>query len=305
MKIETLGDPHLGKTFKTGVPLHRVGEREKLVLDQFEKEILTTSADIHICMGDLFDKPVVSPDIILFAADVYARAPKTTTFYIMKGNHDGTRNRDQKSSFDVFKAIVEPLENVIVVDQPLFIPDAEIGLCPYNFFGTADDFFEEMTDQGLPKAVYGHWDVAFGEDNLIPAALMKELHIETAYTGHDHLARVEKMLGVTINLTGSMQPYTHAEDAKGDWYVTVELDELLERQDQFLNKNVRVLLKEGEILPTEIDCLSMIGKRISTDESIEVDTSDFDSFDIETALANAIPGSIRDRVMEVFRENRS
>lgn len=39
-KVKSLGDVHLGRRFTQGVPLHRRGEREALVLAQFAAELL-------------------------------------------------------------------------------------------------------------------------------------------------------------------------------------------------------------------------------------------------------------------------
>ena len=38
-KFKLIGDPHLGRVFKTGVPTHRLGDRERLVEEQFYAEI--------------------------------------------------------------------------------------------------------------------------------------------------------------------------------------------------------------------------------------------------------------------------
>ncbi|NRB16124.1 MAG: hypothetical protein HRU33_00755 [Rhodobacteraceae bacterium] len=151
------------------------------------------------------------------------------------------------------------------------------------------------------QAVFGHWDIQdWGGDNVIPTKLLKKKKIKLAISGHDHLAREETRDGVQIIVTGSMQPYTHAEDPAGGWYVTVKLDEL--EGLYVTHKNVRVLLKEGESLPTDLDCLSLIGKRITDeDEEIKVDTSDFDSLDLGQLLARALDGlSIKDQLMEEF-----
>ena len=45
--IELLGDAHLGKPFIHGVPLHRRGDREKMVWADFERSISDTSAVPH------------------------------------------------------------------------------------------------------------------------------------------------------------------------------------------------------------------------------------------------------------------
>ena len=297
--VAFLGDTHLGRRFRTGVPLQRLGEREDLIREDFYNSLTRQQPEIHIHLGDLFDKPVVSPDDVLFAAAVYTSAANTyqgTMFYILLGNHDASKNSELKTSFDLFEAIMAPFKNVVCVKEPMLVDG--IGLCPYNVFGTAEDYLRRILAEGTPELVVGHWDIAFGDANLIPTHLMQEAGITKAVTGHDHLKRMERRHGVDITVFGSMQPYSHAEDATGEWYVTVELDEAL--KGDFTNKNLRVLLKEGEVLPVDIDCLSIIGKRVASDDKIEVDTTSFEQFDLRAALMDAIPERIRDRVMTVY-----
>ena len=50
-----IGDPHLGRVFKTGVPTHRLGDRERLVEEQFYVEISDRISVPVIIMGDLFE----------------------------------------------------------------------------------------------------------------------------------------------------------------------------------------------------------------------------------------------------------
>lgn len=309
--IQFLGDTHLGRKFKTGVPLHRIGDREKMVEEEFKRRLLNLPEDtkVHIHLGDLFDKPMVSPDVILMAATTYIRASfrnPDTVFYILLGNHDASRDSSKKTAFDLFSAIVGPYENIIPVKAPTYLEEHNLGLLPYNVFGTAEEYLEDMVAHYVPATVIGHWDILdFGGDNVIPTKLMAQHEISWAITGHDHLARMETRDNVQIKVWGSMQPYSHAEDRDNLWYTTLELAEVLEKQDQLVNMNVRVLLKEGESLPTDIDCLSMIGKRLTSDENIEVDTSEFEGFDLASALSKAIPDSIRGDVMRFYDEVRN
>ncbi len=113
--IEFLGDPHLGKPFIHGVPLHRRGDREKMVWADFERSISQTSADVHINLGDLLDRPVVPYDVIVRAARIYAQAAEDqpeTQFLILQGNHDVSRDLERVSAFDVFAEIVWGIRNI-------------------------------------------------------------------------------------------------------------------------------------------------------------------------------------------------
>lgn len=298
MNFQVLGDTHLGRTFRTGVPLHRIGDREAMVWKQFETNLMEAPPGMHIHMGDLFDKFVVPPEVVLRAAEIYdkaALANPATTYVVLMGNHDPSKDRTKRSSFDIFEALAQ---NVIVVRTPLIIEN--LGFLPYSVFGTAEESLKEILEQGTPEIVFGHWDVVdFGGANVIPTQSLSAAGIMTAYTGHDHRPREEKRHGVTINVVGSMQPYTHAEDDTCQWYVTLPLAETVGRD--FSQMNLRVLLAEDEVLPMDINCLSILAKRVAdTSEDPSVDTEEFEGVDLAVELAGLLPEEIRAEVMEIF-----
>jgi len=295
----TMGDPHLGRVFKTGVPLHRVGDREAMVWKEFETGLNSVDTDYHVNMGDLFDKFVVPPEVVLKAAELYIGAANknpNTTFVILEGNHDRAKDCSKSSSFDLFTALVEAQDNILVV-QDVPVVFGNFGFVPYHPFLPTEELVAELPD-GL-DAVFGHWDIQdWGGHNVIPTALLAKKGITLAISGHDHLAREEKRHGVKIIVTGSMQPYTHAEDPDGRLYVTTGLP----IEQDVTNLNVRVLLKEGETLPHDLDCLSLTAKREAR-EDVVVDTSEFESLDINQLLASALDGlSIKDELMEFFEQ---
>lgn len=296
MKIDTLGDPHLGRKFETGVPVHRRGERERMQLEKFRRALFETDADVHVTMGDLFDKFIVPPEIVLFAASTYFEAASknpNTIYVVLRGNHDVSRNTDKASSWDLFVALVDQHPNIVAVDQEpwgyenlLFVP-----YDPFNY-----DHLEEHLVETV-DTVFAHFDIVdFGGHNVIPTKLFAEHGVKTVYNGHDHNARELDRDGVHVVVTGSMEPFTHAEDAAGDLYITVTLAELAGLD--VTDKNVRVLLQPGEALPADIDCLSLIGKRVTVEEDRVVDTSDFDAIDLKDMLARALTGlSVKDELM--------
>ena len=57
--MKLIGDPHLGRVFKTNVPLDRRGEREVMMQNQFWDEIHSID-DLIVIVGDLFDHWYVS-----------------------------------------------------------------------------------------------------------------------------------------------------------------------------------------------------------------------------------------------------
>ena len=91
--LTLLGDPHLGKRFVTGVPLHRVGDRERMVWEDFHHSIAACRTPMHVCMGDLFDKFIVAPEVLMGAFQAYLQAPSSVDYIILRGNHDVSRDR--------------------------------------------------------------------------------------------------------------------------------------------------------------------------------------------------------------------
>lgn len=300
--VTVLGDPHLGRKFKTGVPLHRVGERERSQWDDFQLSLMNCGTEYHINMGDLFDKFVVPPEVVLEAVRIYKQAAKdnpNTTYIVIEGNHDRAKDSSKASSFDLFANLVIDVPNIAVVQESGMLIGPNMAALPYHPFRSAEEILDETP--GNLDVVFGHWDIAdFGGENVIPTELMARRGISLAVSGHDHVAREERRHGVDIIVTGSMQPYTHAEDTTGEFYKTVTLDELAELDPT--NMNIRVLLREGETLPDDLDCLSLTAKRITDeDDKVEVDTSEFDSLDLGQMLAKSLEGlSIADTLMEAF-----
>lgn len=303
-EVEWLGDPHLGRKFETGVPLHRRGEREHMQREVFLKSVMNTTADVHVTMGDLFDKFIVAPEVVLFAAHAYMRAAEqnpNTQYIILRGNHDVSRNADKASSWDLFCALVYDHGSIWAIDhEPAKYEN--MLFVPYDAFSY--DGLEEYLSEEI-DTVFSHFDIVdFGGHNVIPSELFSRNGVRLVVNGHDHLARVEHLHGVEVIVTGSMQPYTHAEDQKGDLYVTVSLEELATLDVK--NKNVRVLLKEGETLPDDIDCLSIVAKRVTTDENVTVDTTEFDSLDLDDMLAISLEGlSVKDSILGYFRDQKA
>ena len=231
----------------------------------------------------------------------YARAAKAnrnTHYIIMRGNHDVSRDLSRSSSFEIFTRLVLAAPNITVVgDSPLVIGD--LGFLSYNAFGTALEGVDSLPD-GLTR-IFTHFDyVDWGGDHVLPTQRLAAKSIFNVTNGHDHLRRSEKRHGVNVDIFGSMQPYSHAEDSTGEWYRTVTLDELA-RLDTH-RKNVRVLLAEAEVLPLDIDCLSLTAKKVRTeDENLSVDTDEFDSFDMEAEITAAVDPSIIEELLGVYR----
>lgn len=308
-RFKVLGDVHLGREFIRNVPLHRRGEREQSVWKQFEAELNPNGKAVHVSMGDLFDKDKVSLPVIAKAASLYIAAAnkyKDTTFYVLCGNHDRSRDLEFVSAFDIFSMIVG--DSVICVNETPVV-HKDFALIPWHPVKSASELIATSDlPQGLLNYAFGHWDVDTRSDafNLIPTKELAAIGVTTAITGHDHTRRTLNRDGVEVIVTGSMQPYSHGEDPNGEIYVTVGLEDLTE-PEKFKDKCVRVVLKAGEIFDLQIDCLSLqIERQVSDMEEgadIDVSLGDFDLqkvFD-EVVAEFGIPESISKQLGERWR----
>lgn len=291
MRVHKIGDAHLGKKFEAGVPLHRRGEREAMQFEQFERELLT-DCDLNVQMGDIFDKMVVPYTVIAKTVAAYRAALAArpdTTFALLRGNHDADRDLDRVSAFDILCQILEPMGVICAKDEPrtLSFGDYSICLMPWHPVFSA----EEMVEKYKPSVfdidlVCGHYDVVTVDDhfNRCPAKSLQALGVKAIATGHDHLKRIEMVDGVPVEVVGSMQPYSHAEDPEGTLYVTLSLADATDGRD-LTNKCVRILLQPGETLDQPIDCLQLTLKRERA-EAEEVE-ADFEAFDLDALFEKA------------------
>ena len=293
--FRTLGDPHLGKQFINNVPLHRRGERERMVWGAFEKGLDPQGAEVHICMGDLFDKAVVPYDVIMRAANLYrvaARKYPDTTFFVLRGNHDASRDLEAISAFDIFAGLVRDCENVEVVTDTTVYDG--LLLCGWHPLRSAEELVRGAKGFGIEEfdAAFGHWDVDPRSDpfNLVPIQALKELGITQIYTGHDHLKRD---IG-NIHVVGSLLPYAHGEG--GDMHVTLTLEEAKVRTDLH-DKCVRIKLAAGEVYDLDLDCLQLSFLAEET-EQVEVELGEFNLVTLfaDCMTERAVPDGIREQV---------
>jgi DNA repair exonuclease SbcCD nuclease subunit len=290
-----LGDPHQGKTYKDGVPLHRRDEREQLSRDTFEASFKDLDGiNIHICVGDMFDSFVVDNATVLHVAHIYQRAAMVhprVTFVILQGNHDASRDTAKASSFDLLKKILAPEENIHVVsDYPSTV--GNIAFVPWHPFRSAEEQIKLLPEGESYDAIVGHWDIqSYGGDdsNLIPIEEIAK-RTKLAITGHIHLRQELEREGVRILVTGSMIPQAHGEDLTGDLFVTMSLEELDAADPaSYLNKCLRVTLRPGEDLPQNIDALQVKVKRLTEEEKEvtieEVEIANFNLQELWGAVA--------------------
>lgn len=293
-RFKLIGDPHLGRVFKTGVPTHRLGDRERLVEEQFYAEISDRTSVPVIIMGDLFDKYSVPESLVLWTADKLNEAARWKDIYVLRGNHDLSRDEEKRGSFDVLERLCPKV--VFVKDFWEIVLPNHVGrllLFGYNAFKSAAELVDVLPRNLNYLAAFGHYDLtSHGSDfNLVPTEVFAQLKIPTVYTGHIHRAQTIERHGVTVHAVGSMQPYAHGEQAEGDpRYQTLTLDEFNARNpEDFENVNLRILLKGDEVFDTQLDCLSLVFKHIADDETEPLDVA-YDSFDSDNILTECLVG---------------
>lgn len=290
-KILCIGDPHLGRRFITGVPSHRLYEREETQYAELERLLNPSDPliDHIVIMGDLFDRFVVSPTVVLRAIELLKAASEANShieYFVIPGNHDMTKDTTKKSSYQLFyevfcfdKAIPEVNRNVSFNTSMLHYiypdyvgnPDLWVGLYfeAYNAFKLAE-YEMEISDHYArsPKKIsFGHWDSVdiIGAGYTPSAELLKASDL--VVSGHEHTYKESfypTHPDTPVLFTGSLQPYSHAEDPDKEKYMTVKAEDLsnYDLSKDFKYKCLRIECTPS-FAPTEaIECLSLSFKVI-------------------------------------------
>lgn len=296
LKVNLCGDPHLGKSFRTNVPLHRIGDREAMVWMEFERQ-LSEPADLTVVMGDLFDKFVVPPEVVIRCYErLMANDRSHQPIYILRGNHDASRDTTKKSSFELLSLLLESDEDCNVYTVPDLTVIGDFLLCGWQPYVSANDTLGTLLVPRF-KVAFGHWDITqHGEDthNLVPLERLAKLGVTKVFTGHIHKADSFKRNGMEVTVVGSMQPYAHGEEPAGsELYMTLTVEELEEALDigefDFSNTNVRILLAQGEDYTRDFNCLSRSFKRTTDVEDGGEPTQEveYQTFDLKTLVGTA------------------
>lgn len=317
------GDVHLGRRFTNGVPLHRRGEREETMYLQLEHELTCTDRDIHIQPGDIFNEFSVPEAIVLRTAAIYKRAAKANPhvhYIILRGNHDAVRDADKRSSFDVFQELMAEVQNVHVISEVcLRIYGGKLyGFMPWHPFKSSTELAMELVAmlRGGERChmVVTHCEIkSFGgsDDNLLPLNVLKHC-TDLVMNGHIHQPQVYEAEGVTVLVTGSMQPYAHGEDVEDKMYRTLTLEEALAlTPEEALGLNIRVLLRDGEVLP-DIDCASLTSKKLvegddrveEGDIEVEIESFDMTTLFKGTLDARGVSDKVQTELLNFFAEKK-
>lgn len=279
-----IGDTHIGKRFRTGVPLDRLGERENIIYSSLNEKLFNPDPNIKLVvhLGDLFDRPTISFDD-LFATynrirEAAIKYPNRKYVYI-QGNHDLSRNAEATTAIEVMRELLLPEKNVeFVLNFPVNI--GNYLFVPYNF---NEEFLSRHNDwvTGENITLCGHFDEPFPH------------HIFSDYgkvvTGHIHIPRNE----LNVKVVGSIIPMNFGEDPNGTLYKTVTLEEFNRLIDEPQGDKYcyRVVLKEGEILPEGVNCRQLISIK---DDEVDISEVTLEkeweqaNFDIDYLLREAL-----------------
>lgn len=313
--FKLIGDPHIGRKFKTGVPLHRLGERETSVKNQFYLEVASIDNIPTIIMGDLFDTYSIPDELTLWVSETLNEAAQWKEIYVLRGNHCVSREAEKRGSFDILERLCPNIVFVKQVYEVVLLKNSagRIALFGYDAFKSAAELAATLTPDLNYLAAFGHYDLTpHGSDfNVVPTEVFATLKINTVYTGHIHKAQTIERHGVTVHAVGSMQPYAHGEQQADDtFYQTLTLDEFKLRDPaEFKDVNLRIVLKGNETFTEQLDCLSLVFKHVAEDEAAPLEVA-YDSFDADNILDECLQGvsaglvtRIKNRLSELKMEN--
>jgi len=304
-KLLTIGDPHLGRTFTTNVPLEFRGIREQQLKDKYIELLNTPDMDYICMMGDLFDEFDVPNDVILFAWQELMKAAQANpnTLYIFnRGNHDESRNTSLKSSWAILKEMADraAIDNIEILSDQVEVFGV-VGVVPWHPFHSPEQMVSNLIEYKnefklTTEVVLTHNDVStYGSDhdpqNLMDFKGLAKL-TDVVLNGHVHVAgELEPIEGLKVINTGSMMPLNFAEDKTGDMFVTLTLEQFNKVDSKTLEgKSVRVLLKPDDEAPDPIKCLQFKVKRVSEKGTEEVGEVKPEDFELKTLYDTAMTG---------------
>lgn len=297
-KICYIGDTHIGKRFRTGVPLNKLGEREELIYKLFEEQ-LNQEADAIIHLGDLFDTPTISYDDLMrtftLIRDVATHHP-TCHYIFLAGNHDISKETNKICAFKILSYLLEIQSNVsFVYDEARYFYDLSMEVWPYMSY---DQIRECLcgTRPTVADICCGHFDEPFPPDIF---NRFKEVH-----TGHIHVSK--QVNNITVH--GSIIPMNFGEDPTGILYRTVSLEQFEEiinnpLDEQWQDYCYRIILKEGEVLPTGISCRQLIGvkEEVITSEEKQEEVAFDDTLNLEALFHEALDDTgLFDKIYEKY-----
>ena len=295
--VSVITDTHFGRTFKEGVSLDRRGEYEAKILDDFGEFLLHPQTNIVVHAGDLFDTPEVSCEVLL---NVYSKIRNAALenplvcYYFIAGNHDLNRDdsKNEHCSFRLLQILLKTERNVEFVLENLVVrrDNAIIDLFPWDYKNEEFKVFPEA------NYVIGHFNDPVPE----PIANFKGIKL----SGHFHKRH---LTADGTFFVGSFYPIAFGEESDDSEMITLTLNQYENMNNEELkNKRVRILLKEGETLPVEHDCLQLIGKKVSEEKDINLEVTQCEDCDFKQMFFECLKDcKLRDELWTAYLKGKN
>ena len=295
--VSVITDTHFGRTFKEGVSLDRRGEYEAKILDDFGEFLLHPQTNLVVHAGDLFDTPEVSCEVLLNVYNKIRNAAlenPLVCYYFIAGNHDLNRDdsKNDHCSFRLLQILLKTERNVEFVLENLVVrrDNAVIDLFPWDY--------KEDEIKVFPEANYviGHFN------DPVPEAIANFKGIKLS--GHFHKRH---LTADGTFFVGSFYPIAFGEESDDSEMITLTLNQYENMNNEELkNKRVRILLKEGETLPVEHDCLQLIGKKVSEEKDINLEVTQCEDCDFKQMFFECLKDcKLRDELWTAYLKGKN
>lgn len=295
--VSVITDTHFGRTFKEGVSLDRRGEYEAKILDDFGEFLLHPQTNLVVHAGDLFDTPEVNYEVLL---KVYSKIRNAALenplvcYYFIAGNHDLNRDdsKNEHCSFRLLQILLKTERNVEFVLENLVVrrDNAVIDLFPWDYKN------EEFKVSPEVNYVIGHFN------DPVPEAIANFKGIKLS--GHFHKRH---LTADGTFFVGSFYPIAFGEESDDSEMITLTLNQYENMNNEELkNKRVRILLKEGETLPVEHDCLQLIGKKVSEEKEVNLEVTQCEDCDFKQMFFECLKDcKLRDELWTAYLKGKN
>lgn len=295
--VSVITDTHFGRTFKEGVSLDRRGEYEAKILDDFGEFLSHPQTNIVVHAGDLFDTPEVNYEVLL---KVYSKIRNAALenplvcYYFIAGNHDLNRDdsKNEHCSFRLLQILLKTERNVEFVLENLVVrrDNAVIDLFPWDYKN------EEFKVYPEANYVIGHFN------DPVPEAIANFKGIKLS--GHFHKRH---LTADGTFFVGSLYPIAFGEESDDSEMITLTLNQYENiNNEELKNKRVRILLKEGETLPVEHDCLQLIGKKVNEEKDINLEVTQCEDCDFKQMFFECLKDcNLRDELWTAYLKGKN
>ena len=266
-------------------------------MDDFGEFLLHPQTNIVVHAGDLFDTPEVNYEVLL---KVYSKIRNAALenplvcYYFIAGNHDLNRDdsKNEHSSFRLLQILLKTERNVEFVLENLVVrrDNAVIDLFPWDYKN------EEFKVYPEANYVIGHFN------DPVPEAIANFKGIKLS--GHFHKRH---LTADGTFFVGSFYPIAFGEESDDSEMITLTLNQYENMNNEELkNKRVRILLKEGEILPVEHDCLQLIGKKVSEEKEVNLEVTQCEDCDFKQMFFECLKDcNLRDELWTAYLKGKN